>query len=77
VFGLLTPASLDALRRMNGYSSQVIAMLKQHGYSFLLQGKGAHEIYSNGSRNQTVSKNMPSREMANVIMKQASIEHRF
>ena len=45
---------------MNGYYNQVVAMLKQHGYYFLRQGKGAHEIYTNGKRNQTVSFNMPS-----------------
>ena len=62
---------------MNGYYHQVITQLKQHGYYFLRQGRGSHEIWSNGSRNQTISKNMPAREMANIIMKQANIEHRF
>lgn len=62
---------------MNGYYSLVIAQLKLHGYTFLRQGKGSHEIWSNGSRNQIVSKNMPARQMANEIMKQASIGHRF
>ena len=62
---------------MRGYYSQVIAMLKQHGYSFLRPGKGAHEIWTDGKRNQIVSKNMPSRDMANVIMKQASISNKF
>jgi len=62
---------------VNGYASQVIAVLRQHGYYFLRQGKGAHEIWSNGKRNQVISKNMPSRNMANAIMKQAGIEHRF
>lgn len=62
---------------MNGYYSPVIAMLKEHGYSFLRQGKGAHEIWTNGKRNQTVSPNMPSRHMANEIMKQAGLAHRF
>ena len=62
---------------MRGYYSQVIAMLKQHGYSFLRPGKGAHEIWTDGKRNQIVSKNMPSRDMANVIMKQASISYKF
>lgn len=52
-------------------------MLKQHGYYFLRQGKGAHEIYTNGKRSQTVSHNMPSRDMANAIMKQAGINHKF
>jgi predicted RNA binding protein YcfA (HicA-like mRNA interferase family) len=62
---------------VNGYYVQVVAVLKQHGYSFLRAGKGAHEIWGNGSRNQTVSKNMPSRHMANEVMKQAGIAHRF
>lgn len=62
---------------MNGYYAQVAAKLKEHGYTFLRQGKGSHEIWSNGKRNQTVSKNMPARDMANVIMKQAGIDHKF
>ena len=33
--------------------------------------------WTNGERNQTVSTNMPARQMANTIMKQAGIDHRF
>lgn len=62
---------------MNGYYKLVVDQLKLHGYSFLRQGKGSHEIWSNGKRNQTVSKNMPVRDMANVIMKQAGINYKF
>ncbi len=62
---------------MNGYYSLVVAVLKQHGYLFLRQAGGSHEIWSNGSHHQTVSKNMPSRHMANAIMKQAGIDHHF
>lgn len=62
---------------MNGYYKLVIEVLKQHGYYYERPGKGAHEIWSNGRRNQTVSKNMPAREMANLIMKQCGIKHRF
>lgn len=62
---------------MNGYYELVIAMPKQHGYQFLRNGKGAHSIWTNGQRNQTVSHNMPSRHMANTIMKQAGIAYRF
>jgi predicted RNA binding protein YcfA (HicA-like mRNA interferase family) len=62
---------------MNGYYTLVIQLLKLHQYHWLRQGKGSHEIWSNGVRNQTVSKNMPSRDMANAIMKQAGIAHRF
>ena len=62
---------------MNGYYKLVVAQLKANGYWFLRQGKGAHEIYTNGVRNQPVSFNMPARPMANEIMKQAGIAHRF
>ena len=62
---------------MNGYYKLVIAQLKQRGYSYLRPGRGAHEVWSNGKRNQTVSKNMQSRDMANEIMKQAGINHKF
>lgn len=62
---------------MNGYYALVLTQLKAHGYHFLRAGKGSHEIWTNGTRNQTVSRNMPSRDMANTIMKQAGIAHRF
>lgn len=63
---------------MKGYYNQVIAMLQQHGYYFFRAGgKGSHELWTNGKRHQTVSKNIASRHMANAIMKQAKIEHRF
>ena len=62
---------------MNGYYTQVIEVLRQRGYTLLRQGNGAHEIWTNGRRNQTVSKNMPSRDMANAIMKQAGTGHKF
>lgn len=62
---------------MNGYYKLVVQVLKAHGYTLLRQGKGSHEIWSNGQRNQTVSKNMPARDMANAIMRQAGIDHRF
>ena len=62
---------------MNGYYSLVIAVLKQHGFSFLRPASGSHEVWSNGRHHQTVSRNMPSRHMANAIMKQAGIAHRF
>lgn len=62
---------------MNGYYSQVIDILRQHGYTLLRPGNGSHEIWSNGKRRQTVSRNMPSRDMANTIMKQAGIAHKI
>lgn len=62
---------------MNGYYKLVIELLQDNGYTLLRQGSGSHEIWSDGKRNQTVSKNMPSRNMANAIMKQANIKHKF
>jgi len=62
---------------VNGYYAQVIAALKAAGYEFLRQGKGSHEIWSNGDRNQTVPFNCASRHTANAIMKQAGLPDRF
>lgn len=62
---------------MNGYFQLVKEKLEAAGYRYLRPGKGAHEVWTNDSRNQIVSKNMPSRHMANEIMKQAGIDHKF
>jgi hypothetical protein len=62
---------------MNGYYKLVADLLKEHQYQFLRNGKGSHEIWTNGTRNQTLSKNMPSRDMANAVLKQAGIKHKF
>ncbi len=61
---------------MNGYYSQVIAVLKQHGF-FMSRQKGSHQTWTNGATPVTVSTNCDSRHTANAIMKQAGIEHRF
>lgn len=62
---------------MNGFYAQVIAALKSQHFDLLRQGKGSHELWSNGSRTVTVSKNCDSRFTANAIMKQAGIPQRF
>lgn len=62
---------------MNGYYDLVIKQLKEHGYTLLRQNGTAHQIWTNGPRNQTVSTNCYSRHTANGIMKQAGIDHRF
>lgn len=62
---------------MNGWYRPVVGQLRQHGYVFARSGRGSHEVWSNGVRNQVVSRNMPSRDMANLIMKQAGIAYRF
>ena len=62
---------------MNGYYARVIEQLKAHSYAFHRLGKGSHEVWTNGRRSQIVSKNMLSINMANTVMKQAGIKHRF
>lgn len=62
---------------MNGYYKLVKKILEENGYKFLRPGNGSHEVWSNGLRHQTLSKTMPARHMANAIMKQAGIAHRF
>jgi len=61
---------------MKGYYSQVIAVLKQHGFIFQRQ-KGSHQRWCRGSLCVTVSTNCDSRHTANAIMQQAGIAHRF
>ncbi len=62
---------------MNGYYRLVIEQLQAHRYRFLRTGKGSHEIWTNGLRNQVVPRHCESRFTANGIMKQAGIAHRF
>lgn len=62
---------------MNGYYKAVIEQLKAHGYYLKGSGKGSHEIWTNGKRNQTVPFHCKSRFTANEIMKQAGISHKF
>jgi predicted RNA binding protein YcfA (HicA-like mRNA interferase family) len=62
---------------MNNYYPLVVQKLREHGYTFLRAGKGSHEAWGNGVRTQIVTRNLSSRHLANDIMKQAAIAHRF
>lgn len=62
---------------MKGYYRAVIDILKRHGYQYDRPAGGSHEMWSNGKRKQTVSRNMPSRDTANAIMRQSGIDHKF
>lgn len=62
---------------MNGFYEKVRQLLKSNGYTFLRQGNGAHELWANGKRHQVLSKNMPSRHMANAVLKQAGLKERI
>lgn len=61
---------------MNGYYNQVIAALKQRGFSLLRQ-KGSHQSWGNGTVTVTVSTNCDSRFTANAIMQRAGIDRKF
>lgn len=62
---------------MNGYYNQVIQLLKSHGFQFIRQGKGSHEMWRKGSNAVTVPYNCYSRHTANAVMQQAGIPHKF
>lgn len=62
---------------MNGFEKQVKELLKRHGWWLLRNGKGCHEIWTNGKKCVTVSDHCKSRHTANAIMKDAGISHRF
>lgn len=62
---------------MNGFYKAVIEQLAKHGYRYDRPAGGSHEMWTNGKRSQTVSKNLQSRHTANAVMKQAGINHKF
>lgn len=59
---------------MKGYYRQVADLLTQAGYWYLRQGKGSHEIWTNGQHTQTVPFNCESRHTANAILKSCGIK---
>jgi len=62
---------------MNGYYDQVTRLLKAAGFSYVRNGKGSHEIYSNGRHTTTVPFNLMSRPLANRILRNAGIKERL
>lgn len=62
---------------MNGYEKQIKEKLKENGWTFLRNGTGSHEIWSNGKHHVSVNYACKSRHTANQIMKDAGIKHRF
>jgi predicted RNA binding protein YcfA (HicA-like mRNA interferase family) len=62
---------------MNGFEKPIKDILRENGWTFIRQGKGSHEIWSNGSRQTTIPKGCKSRALANDIMKQSGIDHKF
>ena len=56
---------------MNSFYKIVKAELQSLGFSFVRNGKGSHEIWSNGNINLIVPFNLVSRHTANGILKDA------
>jgi len=61
------------------YEKKVRKVLSANGCHFLRRGKGDHDIWSSPISNATfpVDTKIKSRHMANEIMKQAGIKHKF
>jgi predicted RNA binding protein YcfA (HicA-like mRNA interferase family) len=60
------------------YRRDVLRQLEEAGYRRLpKRGKGSHEVWTNGQRNQIVPGKIDDRDFANDIMKQAGLPHRF
>jgi predicted RNA binding protein YcfA (HicA-like mRNA interferase family) len=64
---------------MAEYEKKVREVLKQHGFVFHHHGRGDHDVWFKASANikVTVDGKIKSRHMANQIMKEAGIDHRF
>lgn len=56
---------------MNSFFPIVKAELKLLGFYFLRQGKGSHEIWTNGKLTFPLAVTITSRNMANQILKYA------
>jgi predicted RNA binding protein YcfA (HicA-like mRNA interferase family) len=63
---------------MNGFEKDVKALLTQHGWQCYRAAKGSHEYWSKqGHKPITVPHGCKSRHLANQILKQAGINHKF
>lgn len=62
-----------------GFTRQVKAILRAHDCAFVRQGKGDHEIWQSPISNTrfVVDGEIPSRHLANVVLKQAGIDERI
>ena len=64
---------------MADFAPDVKRVLRDHGCTFVRQGKGDHEIWYSPitNRNVTVDGKIKSRHTANAVMKQAGIAVKF
>jgi HicA toxin of bacterial toxin-antitoxin, len=63
----------------SGFYSQLRSVLLANGCTFLRNGKGSHEVWHSpiSGKSFPVAVTIMSRHLANAIMKQAGINHRF
>jgi len=64
---------------MAEYEKEVRKILAENGCSFVRRGKGDHDIWYSPitSRSVPVDGKIKSRHVANAVMKQSGISHRF
>jgi len=64
---------------MADYARDVRKTLSQHGCAFVRRGKGDHDVWFSPivGKNFPVDSKILSRHMANTIMKQSGISHKF
>ena len=61
-----------------GFYKNIIAKLKAHGFSYLKNTKGSHELWRHeDGKTVLVPRNIKSRYLANKIMNSANIDHQF
>ncbi len=64
---------------MTDFTTDVIAIIRANGCTFVRRGKGDHCIWYSpqSKRNFTVDSKIKSRHTANAVMKQAGISYKF
>lgn len=63
---------------MKGYEAELKRILSEHGWEKIRSGKGSHEIWGKaGHRPQTIPYGCKSRHLANRILKDCGIKHKF
>jgi predicted RNA binding protein YcfA (HicA-like mRNA interferase family) len=61
---------------MKGYYQAVIKILRDHGFVFLRDGKGDHELWAKSLNILVVPYNLKNKNTANGILKQAGLAER-
>lgn len=64
---------------MGGYYRQLVRLLRDHGCTFVRQGRGDHEVWRSpiSERYFVVDRQVKSKHTANETLKQAGLEKAF